>query len=125
MPFVSAEGDTVGFEVVENPRTGEYAVLRRPAGDAQLVTVADLYARPGAAVAHEHVHPTVTETFTVVRGRVGFVTDGHCGEASPGTRVVVPAGTAHAWWTVGDETAWVVVEVDREMMKKTGPTGKL
>ena len=98
--------------VIENPVTGERAVVRRAptSGDAPLV--ADLYARPGAAVVGEHVHPHSTEAFTVVRGTLGLRLGGVESRAEAGTRVVVPPGTPHDWWNAGDETAFVVVKVD-------------
>jgi quercetin dioxygenase-like cupin family protein len=102
----------MSFDVLENPVTREYAVLRHPAANARSSTVADLYARPGAAVAHEHVHPGLTETFTVMRGCIHLVSDGREGVAVPGTTISVAPGTAHAWWNAGTETAWVIVEVD-------------
>ena len=105
-------GLTVTFDALANPHTGEYGVLRRPATGAQATMVADLYAAPGATVPFEHIHPGSTETFTVVRGHLGLRVGGRTSEAGPGSRVTVPAGTAHAWWNAGDETAWVVVEVD-------------
>lgn len=105
-------GLTVTFDALANPHTGEYGVLRRPATDAQAATVADLYAAPGATVPFEHIHPGSTETFTVIRGHLGLSVGGRRSEAGPGDRVTVPAGQAHAWWNAGDDTAWVVVEVD-------------
>jgi quercetin dioxygenase-like cupin family protein len=100
------------FDVLENPLTGEYAVLRQSASSNRGKTVTDLYARPGAAVLDEHIHPGSTEVFTVVRGRLGLKLNGQEGEAGPGTRITVPPGTAHSWWNGGPETAWVLVEVD-------------
>jgi hypothetical protein len=38
--------------------------------------------------------------------------DGVESRAEAGTRVVVPPGTPHDWWNAGDDTAWVVLEVD-------------
>ncbi len=102
----------MSYDVLANPRTGEYGVLRRPARDGQAATIADLYAAPGATVPFEHIHPGSVETFTVVRGHLGLSVNGRKSEAGPGTRVGVPASTAHAWWNDGDETAWVIVEVD-------------
>jgi quercetin dioxygenase-like cupin family protein len=102
----------VRFEVLNNPVTGEYGVLRRPAVGSQSATVADLYARPGASVAFEHIHPGMTETFTVVRGQLTLKKNGIESEAGPGTRVSIPPGTPHAWWNAGDEKAWIVVEID-------------
>lgn len=102
----------MSYPVLENPVTGERGVLRRAPADATSPLIADLYARPGAAVVGEHMHPTSTETFTVVRGTLGMRVDGVESLAEPGARVVVPPGTAHDWWNVGEETAWVIVEVD-------------
>jgi quercetin dioxygenase-like cupin family protein len=102
----------VSFEVLANPVTGEGAVLRRPADTDNGMTVADLYARPGATVAYEHVHPVLTETFTVLRGELTLKTDGRQSTVFSGARVQVPPGTAHAWWNSGADTAWVLVEID-------------
>ncbi|HLL66700.1 MAG TPA: cupin domain-containing protein [Micromonosporaceae bacterium] len=102
----------MSYPVIENPVTGERGIVRRTPADASSPLFADLYARPGAAVVGEHVHPISTETFTVVRGTLGIRLDGVESEAGPGTRVVIPPGTPHDWWNVGDDTAWVIVEVD-------------
>ncbi len=98
--------------VIENPVTGERGVVRRAPESPGSPLVADLYARPGAAVVGEHVHPHSTETFTVVRGTLGVRLDGVESLAGAGVRVVVPPETPHDWWNAGDDTAWVVVEVD-------------
>jgi quercetin dioxygenase-like cupin family protein len=99
-------------DVAENPVTGERAVViigTEETGGERLV--ADLYVRPGGAVVGEHVHPIISETFTVVSGRVGFRIDGAEDVAGPGERLHVPPGTAHDWWNAGDEEARVTVEV--------------
>ena len=104
---MSRAGDTL-----ENPVTGERAVVRvgtEETGGERLV--ADLYVRPGGAVVGEHVHPAIEESFTVVRGRVGFRLDGRDAIAEPGQRLHVPAGVVHDWWNAGDEEAHVVVEI--------------
>lgn len=100
------------FQALANPRTGEYGVLRKPARGPQDSTIADLYARPGATVPFEHIHPSSTETFIVVRGSLGLSLDGQKSEAGTGARIAVPPGTAHAWWNNGDTTAWVIVNID-------------
>jgi hypothetical protein len=48
----------------------------------------------------------------VVRGSLGVRVDGVESRLQPGQRVVVPPGTPHDWWNAGDETAFVVVEID-------------
>lgn len=99
-------------DVVENPVTGERAVVRvgtDETGGRSLVV--ELFVQPGGAVAGEHIHPVIAETFTVLGGRVGFRLDGREAVAGTGERLHVPPGTAHDWWNAGDEEARVVVEV--------------
>ena len=99
-------------DVFENPVTGERGVVRvgtvESGGE---LLVSDLYVRPGGAVVGEHVHPIIHETFTVVRGQVGFRVDGRESVAGSGKRLRVPPGTAHDWWNAGDEEAHVIVEI--------------
>lgn len=102
----------MSYDVIENPVTGERMVVRMPAAQSpDGLFAADFYARPGAAVVGEHTHPYMTETFTVIRGRIGMRIDGRVGEVGPGTRTAVPPGTRHDWWNAGPEPAWAVVEV--------------
>ncbi len=102
----------MSYDVVENPVTGERGIVRRAPTGPGTPLVADLYARPGAAVVGEHSHPYATETFTVMRGTLGVRIDGRESQAATGTRVSVPPGTRHDWWNAGDDTAWVIIEVD-------------
>jgi quercetin dioxygenase-like cupin family protein len=104
-------GDIMSYPLIENPVTGERGIVRLSPATNEGILIADLYARPGAAVVGEHVHPHATETFTVVRGQLGLRVDGNDSHAGPGTRVVIPPDTPHDWWNAGDETAWVIVEV--------------
>ena len=99
-------------DVIENPVTGERVVVRVGTEDSggELLVV-DGYIKPGGAVTGEHVHPTIEEWFTVVRGRVGFRIDGRESIAEPGERLHVPAGTAHDWWNAGEEEAHVRAEI--------------
>jgi quercetin dioxygenase-like cupin family protein len=99
-------------DVNENPVTGERVVVRVGTEDSGgNLLVIDGYVKPGGAVTGEHVHPSIDEDFTVVRGRVGFRIDGRESVAEPGERLHVPAGTAHDWWNAGDEEAHVRVEI--------------
>jgi hypothetical protein len=60
-------------EVYESPVTGERLVIRCGTAESggELLTW-DLYLQAGGAVVGEHVHPSVDERFTLVRGRLGF-----------------------------------------------------
>jgi mannose-6-phosphate isomerase-like protein (cupin superfamily) len=99
-------------DVFKNPVTEERVVVRvgteESGGD---LLVADLYVRPGGAVAGEHVHTRIEEWFTVREGRVGFRLDGRETIAPRNQRLHVPVGVAHDWWNAGEEEAHVVVEV--------------
>ncbi|HEX5848364.1 MAG TPA: cupin domain-containing protein [Rubrobacter sp.] len=99
-------------DVFENPITRERAVVRlgTEESDGELI-VADLYVGPGGRVAAEHVHPILTEWFTVLGGRVGFRLDGQEYVAKIGERLCVKPGTVHDWWNAGEDEAHVVVEV--------------
>ena len=98
-------------DAVENPVTGERAVVRlgnEDTGEDRMVV--DLYVEPGGAVAGEHVHPVTEESFTVVRGQVGFRIDGRESIAELNQSLHVPAGVAHDWWNAGDEQTHVILE---------------
>jgi GNAT superfamily N-acetyltransferase/mannose-6-phosphate isomerase-like protein (cupin superfamily) len=96
----------------ENPVTGERGVVRVAPQEANgHLLVVDLYLRPGGAVAGEHVHPVLTETFTVVRGRLAVRHGGRELQADPGTRVEVRPGVAHDFWNASAEEVRLLVEV--------------
>jgi quercetin dioxygenase-like cupin family protein len=99
-------------DVAENPVTGERVVVRVGTEDSGgELLVAEAFLSPGAAVAGEHVHPSIDEWFTVLEGRVGFRLDGREIMAPVGERLHVPPGMAHDWWNAGDEEARVIVEI--------------
>lgn len=100
-------------QVIENPATGERAVnLTDPEVHPERVLVAHLYVEPGGRVVTAHRHPTITERFHVLSGRVGFLLGDREATLGAGEEAEVPAGTLHDWWQVGEEPAEVVVEVD-------------
>jgi quercetin dioxygenase-like cupin family protein len=73
--------------------------------------VADLYVRADAPGVPRHIHPTVAETGTVVRGKVSAWSPDE-GERilGPGGTLHVPPNTAHGWRPVGDEEVRMLVE---------------
>ncbi len=99
------------FPAISNPVTGERMVTRQsPNGQNGYSSIVDLYAAPGATVNGVHVHPSFTETFTLLKGQLEMDIDGSQREADLGVPVVVPPGTPHAWWNAGDEQARVLVQ---------------
>jgi quercetin dioxygenase-like cupin family protein len=97
MPRQSQPGETL-----HNPVTGERAiVLEAPAQNAERRLVVEVLLDPGAAVAGEHLHPAIDESFEVLEGQLGYRLDGVEGTAGAGDRLEIPAGSWHDWWHVG------------------------
>jgi quercetin dioxygenase-like cupin family protein len=73
--------------------------------------VADLYVRADAPGVPRHIHPTVAETLTIIRGKVSAWSPGE-GERllGPGETLRVPPNTAHGWRPAGDEDIRMLVE---------------
>lgn len=100
-------------DVVENTVTGERAIVlvgSADSNDGKIVCFMGV--RPGGRVVGEHVHPSLTERFRVVCGRLGVRMDGVESELGPGDEVTVRPGVVHDWWNAGDDEAQVVVEID-------------
>ena len=57
------------------------------------------------------MHPAQEELFEVLAGELQFRVGKNTIVAKPGDRVLVPAGTAHKFENIGDETAHFVCEV--------------
>jgi mannose-6-phosphate isomerase-like protein (cupin superfamily) len=100
-------------DVIENTVTGERAIVlvgTQDSDDGKLVCFMGV--RPGGRVVGEHVHPSLTERFRVVSGRLGARIDGVECELGPDDELTVRPGVVHDWWNAGDEEAQVVVEID-------------
>lgn len=99
-------------DVIENTVTGDRAIVlvgTEDSGDGKIVVFMGV--RPGGAVACEHVHPSLTERFRVVNGRLGVRLDGAESALGPGEEALVRPGVVHDWWNAGNEEAQVVVEI--------------
>ena len=95
-----------------NPVTGETLVFHRTAADTNGdAVVVEALVEPHGAVAAAHVHPAQEEHFQVVAGELEFRLGKETIVAGPGDRVQVPAGTAHRFRNVGEETANFVCEI--------------
>lgn len=99
-------------DVVENPVTGERAVVRVGSEETNGERlVCDLYVQPGGRVAGAHVHQTLSERFEVVSGTLAYSLDGREAVARPGEKIEVPPGRVHDWWNGGDDELHAIVEV--------------
>jgi quercetin dioxygenase-like cupin family protein len=99
-------------QTIENPVTGERILFRKTAADTQgEAVVIETFVEPNGFVAAAHLHPAQEERFEILAGTLEFKLGRKKIVAEPGDRVVVPAGTAHRFENVGDETAHFVCEV--------------
>src|SRR5512137_2632481 len=104
---MSKAGDVFG-----NPVTGEFGYIRVGTQETHgELIVSDLRVRPGGAVLGAHIHPTVDERFTVLKGKIGYMLGDKKGVLQAGEAADLPRGIAHDWWNAGDEEARVIVEM--------------
>jgi quercetin dioxygenase-like cupin family protein len=99
-------------DVLENRVTGERALTLVGTGDgkgdrlAALVTVL-----AGGRVAGEHYHPSLTERFRVLSGRLQLSLDGRRQTVDAGGDVTIPPGVVHDFWNDSDEDVEILVDV--------------
>jgi mannose-6-phosphate isomerase-like protein (cupin superfamily) len=99
-------------QCIENPVTGERSVVRvgtEDSGEDRMVV--ELFLRPGGRVSTAHVHPTIAERFTAVRGEFGLRLGRAERVAELGHTYDVPAGIVHDFWNAGTSEAQIVIEI--------------
>lgn len=98
--------------VITNPLSGERIVVRLSGEETAGELLAfDLYLPPGAKVPSGHTHPTQTERFTVISGRLRFRLGRRVVHADAGESVSVPPRTPHWFQNDGPAEAHALVEV--------------
>ena len=99
-------------QTLRNSVTGETLVFRTTSADTNGErVVVEAFVEPDGAVAAAHVHPEQEELFEILAGELQFKVGKNTIVAKPGDRVLVPAGTAHKFENIGNETAHFVCEV--------------
>jgi len=99
-------------QTLENPVTGERFTFTDTASSTGGELLAfELGLGAGGGVPMQHVHPSQTERFEVVEGRMRFRVGGRTVEAGPGDVVEVAPGVRHGFANPGDDYARVRVEV--------------
>jgi quercetin dioxygenase-like cupin family protein len=93
-------------DVLENPFTGQNLTFRRAAAETggELLEVESSWSGPGPEPP-EHYHPHQEERFEVLEGELSFLSGRKWQSATAGEKVVVPAGTRHAYRNSGTELA--------------------
>src|SRR4051812_31477049 len=99
-------------QTLENPVTGErFTFIETATTTGGELLSFDLALRPGGAVPIPHVHPTQTERFAVVAGRMHFRLGLRTVTAGPGDVVEVAPGVVHGFANAGADEARVRVDV--------------
>jgi quercetin dioxygenase-like cupin family protein len=99
-------------DVLHNPVTGELVQFLKTSADTNGEYVyIECVVAPNGTVAAAHIHPSQTERFEVVAGKVGFRKGKEEFIAEAGDVVVVEPGTPHKFWNAGDEDARFRCEV--------------
>jgi quercetin dioxygenase-like cupin family protein len=89
-------------KIVEDPVLQQRLAFR-PAEDGDALLV-EMWVEPGGGVP-PHVHPAMEERFEVLEGELSFLSGRKWQSARAGEKVVVPAGTRHAYRNSGTELA--------------------
>jgi|SRR5579871_3147099 len=114
---MSADGQRILLDTVargavyENRVTGERCVVLSN-GRERGTAIVHLVVAPHGAVAGEHVHPAITERFSVLQGRLQTRIDGNERTLAAGAQATIAPGVPHDWWNAGEEPAGVIVEID-------------
>ncbi|WP_082077078.1 cupin domain-containing protein [Bradyrhizobium sp. LTSPM299] len=94
--------------------TPHESVTVREHNPGQLVVEA-VYTRGGRSPP-VHLHPEQDERFEIMAGRLRVDVDGQERELGPGAIFVIPRGTPHKMWNVGDEPVraiWTTIPAGR------------
>ena len=97
--------------VIQNPATGECIAVRPAGPDGGALLQFDLILPPGRGGPACHAHPEQRERFTVLSGCLRLRIGRSTVDASTGSAVEVPPGTAHRFCNPGPDSAHVLVEV--------------
>jgi mannose-6-phosphate isomerase-like protein (cupin superfamily) len=100
-------------DVIVGRATGQRAIMLLGTEDSQDGPIAfHLFVRPGGGDLGEHLHPSLTERFRVLSGRVAVRIDGVERVLEEGEDLIVPPGVSHRWWNAGAGEAEMLVQVD-------------
>jgi mannose-6-phosphate isomerase-like protein (cupin superfamily) len=99
-------------DTIHNPITGESITFHQTSADTKgEAVVIECTVKPDGFVASAHVHPSQTERFSVIDGRLGMKVGRKKLLLERGDVAVVEPGTAHKFWNMGDGEVRFVCEV--------------
>ena len=99
-------------DTIHNPVTGERITFHQTSADTNgEAVVIECTVQPDGFVAAAHVHPSQTERFAVIDGRLGLKVGRRKLVLEPGGVTVVERGTPHKFWNAGENEVRFVCEV--------------
>jgi quercetin dioxygenase-like cupin family protein len=99
-------------DTIHNPVTGERITFRQTAADTNGdAVVIECTVQPDGFVAAAHVHPSQSERFNVIDGKLGLKAGKEKRMLGRGEVAVVEPGTAHKFWNAGEDEVRFVCEV--------------
>ena len=99
-------------DTIHNPVTGERITFHATSADTNgEAVVIECTVKPDGFVAAAHVHPSQTERFNVIDGRLGMKVGRKKLLLERGDVAEVEPGTPHKFWNMGDEEVRFVCEV--------------
>ena len=99
-------------QMIENPVVGDKlkVLITSEDSDGKLLKV-EVSTPPGIAGPPEHYHPLQTETFQIIKGKMGFKGNGIEQVFLPGQSHTVPPNQLHKFWNAGTEEMVFIVEL--------------
>src|SRR5213083_1502514 len=99
-------------DTIHNPVTGERITFHQTSADTNgEAVVIECTVQPHGFVAAAHVHPSQTERFAVIDGRLALKVGRRKLVLEPGDVTVVERGTPHKFWNAGENEVRFVCEV--------------
>ena len=99
-------------DTIHNPVTGERITFHATSADTNGESVViECTVQPDGFVAAAHVHPSQSERFAVIEGKLGLKSGREKLTLGRGEVAVVEPGTPHRFWNAGDAEVRFVCEV--------------
>jgi len=99
-------------DTIHNPVTGERITFHQTSAETNgEAVVIECAVQPDGFVATRHIHPSQTERFAVIDGRLGMKVGRKKLLLERGDIAVVEPGTPHKFWNVGDTPVRFACEV--------------
>src|SRR2546426_5938260 len=99
-------------DTIHNPVTGERITFHATSADTNGESVViECTVQPDGFVAATHLHPSQSERFAVIDGRLGIKVGKENRTLGQGEIAVVEPGTPHRFWNAGEDEVRFVCEV--------------